>query len=74
MTTMSVATMRMLRLICGNTRNDRIKNVNIRDMVGISPTYDKLRENRFKWFGHICRRPIDVIVRRSEMVISSDNT
>ena len=32
------------------------------------------RENRLSWFGHICRNPIDVVVRRSDMVIGNDST
>ena len=42
--------MRMLRWMCGKTRNDRIRNANIRDMVGVAPIEDKLRENRLRWF------------------------
>ena len=43
---MSVAEMRMLRWMCGKTRKDRIRNVNIRSMVGVAPIEDKMRENR----------------------------
>ena len=32
------------------------------------------RENRLSWFGHICRSPIDAVVRRIDMVIGNDST
>ena len=43
-------------------------------MVGVARIKDKITENRLKWFEHICRRPIDAIVRKSDMIISNDNT
>ena len=60
--------------MCVRTWNDRIRNVNIRDMVGVAPIEDKLRENRLRWFGHICCRPIDAVARRSDMIVGNDNT
>ena len=54
-TKISVAEIRRLRWMFSKTREDRIRNVNIRDMVGVAPIEDKLRENRLRWFGHICR-------------------
>ena len=63
-----------MRWMCDKTRNDRNRNANIRDMVRVAPIDDKLRENILRWFGHICRRPIDAVVRRSDMIIGSDNT
>ena len=62
---MSVIEMRMLRWMCGNITKDIIRNDNIFGMVGAAPIDDKLRENRLKWFEHICRRPIDAIVRNN---------
>ena len=52
------------------TREDRIKNVNICDIVGIALIKDKLRENTL----HICSKPTNAIVRRSNMIISNDIT
>ncbi|KAJ4744373.1 Retrovirus-related Pol polyprotein from type-1 retrotransposable element R2 [Rhynchospora pubera] len=60
---MSVAEMRMLRWICGHTRKDRIRNDDIRDMVGVAPIEEKLIQHRLRWFGHIQRRPPEVPVR-----------
>ena len=57
----------MLRWMCGKTRKDRMKNVNIRNMIGVAPMEDKLRENRVGWFEHIYRR-------RSNTIIRNDNT
>ena len=43
-------------------------------MVGVASIEDKLRENRFRWFRHICRRSTDTVVRKSDMIIDSDST
>ena len=37
--------MRMLRWMRGKTRKNRIRNIGIRDTVGIEPIEAKLREN-----------------------------
>ena len=70
---MSVAEMRMLRWMCGKTRKDRIRNVNIRSMVGVAPNEDKSRENRLGWSRYICRKPMDAVVRRSDMIVGNDD-
>ena len=41
---MSVAKMRMLRWMCGKTRQDRIMNECTREWVGVAPIEDKLRK------------------------------
>ena len=38
----SVAEMRMLHWICGNTRRDRVQNEDIRDRLGVAPIEEKL--------------------------------
>ena len=38
----------MPRWMYSKTRKDRIRNVNIRDMVRVAPIEDKLRENRLR--------------------------
>ncbi|KAI8538489.1 hypothetical protein RHMOL_Rhmol09G0107800 [Rhododendron molle] len=45
---MSEAEMRMLKWMCGKTRRDRIKNETVREMVGVAPIEEKLRENRLR--------------------------
>ena len=41
--------MPMLRWICGKTLKDRISNKHIRELVGVAPIEDKMRENRLQW-------------------------
>ena len=60
--------MRMIRWMCGYSRMDRISNGVIRDLVKVAPIEDKIRETRFRWFGHVKRRSVDAPVRRSEMI------
>ena len=67
----SVAEMRMLRWMTGKTRHDRIRNVTIRERVGVAPIIEKLVENRLRWFGHIERRPVDAVVRRVDQMEES---
>ena len=52
--------------MCGKTRKDRVRNEDIRKMVGVAPIQDKLREKRLRWFGHVQRRPTEAVVRRCD--------
>jgi len=54
--------------MCGKTRSDRIRNETIRETIRVIPIEDKLREDRLRWFGHIYRRPLDVVVKKSDMI------
>jgi len=67
----SVAEMRMLRWMSGKTEHDRIRNDTIRERVGVAPIVEKLVENRLRWFGHVERRPVDVVVRRVDQMEES---
>ena len=58
--------MRMIRWMCGYTRLDRIRNVVIRERVGVAPLEDKLRKTRLRWFGHIERTSVSAPIRRCE--------
>ena len=44
----SVAEMRMLRWMYGKTRMNKIRNEDIRRLVGVAPIEDKMRENRLR--------------------------
>jgi len=61
-----VTEMKMIRWMCGYTRQDRVRNIVIRERVGVAPLEEKLREARLRWFGHIKRRSVDAPVRRCE--------
>ena len=41
-------------------------NANIHDKVVVASIVDKVRGNRFRWFGYICRRLIDAVVRSKD--------
>jgi hypothetical protein len=60
---LSVAEMRMLRWIFGNTRRDRVWNDDIRERLGVALVEEKLVQHRLRWFGHIQRRPVEAPVR-----------
>ncbi|KAI5440135.1 hypothetical protein KIW84_025471, partial [Lathyrus oleraceus] len=70
----SVIEMRMLRWMCGNTRDDKIKNDNIREYVGVTPIIEKTVENRLRWFGHVERRHVDSLERRVNQMERSQTT
>jgi hypothetical protein len=70
---MSVAEMRMLCLICGHTRKDRIRNDDIWDKLGVALIQEKLVQHRLRWFGHIQRRPPEAPVR-SGILSRHENT
>ncbi|KAM2423333.1 hypothetical protein ACFX1W_021073 [Malus domestica] len=63
---MGVAEMRMLRGMYGHTRKDKIGNKDIRGKAGIAKIERNMRENRFRWFGHVQRRPTDAPVRKCD--------
>jgi len=54
--------------MCGFTRLDRIRNIAIRERVGVAPLEDKLRETRLTWFGHVERTSVNAPVRRCEKI------
>ena len=50
---MSVAEMRLLCWMCGNTRRDKVRNKDIRTDIGVVSIEEKMRENRLRWFDHV---------------------
>jgi hypothetical protein len=69
---LSVAEMRMLRWICGNTRRDRVWNDDIHERLGVAPVEEKLVQHRLRWFEHIQRRPAEALVRSGVIRRSSN--
>ena len=63
-----VADMRMIRLMCGFTRLDRIRNEVIREKVGVAPIEEKLRDARLRWFGCVKRMGVNAPVWRCEVI------
>ena len=47
---------------------DKVRNEDIRSLVGVAPIKDKMRESRLRWFDHIGHRPMDALVRRVEKI------
>jgi len=55
----------MIRWMCGYTKLDKIRNVEIIERVGIAPLEEKMRETRLRWFGHV-KRSVSAPVMRCE--------
>ena len=70
---LSVTEMRMLRWICGKTLKDRIQNEHIWEMVGVASIEYKMRENWLWWFRHIQWKPLDALVRKSDLLTIHGN-
>ena len=51
--------MRMLRMMCGKTLNDRISNVKIREMTAVEKIEEFIRGQRLRWLGHVERMDIE---------------
>ena len=47
--------MRVLRLIKGVTRRDRIRNAQIREELHIVPLLDDIDRKKLRWYGHVKR-------------------
>ena len=45
--------------------------VHFREKVGVAPIVEKMVESRFRWFGHMWRRPIEALVRRVDQMEGS---
>ena len=54
--------------MCGKIRMDKIRNKDIRSLVGVAPIEEKMRENHLRWFDHIERRSIDAPIRRVKKI------
>jgi hypothetical protein len=58
------AEMRFLRSTVGKTRRDRIRNTNIREMLGVEKLGDRMGRTRLRWFGHMKRMTEERMPRR----------
>ena len=67
----SVVEIRMLRWICGHIRRVRVRNDDIRNRLGIAPIEEKPVQYRWRWFGHVQRRPLETPVRSG--ILSQDS-
>ena len=56
--------MKMLRMMCGVTRRDRVRNEYVRRSVGLVNIEDKLAQGRLRWFGHVSRKGRDDVVKK----------
>ena len=61
---MDVAEMRMLRWMCGVTREDRIRNEYVRGSTKVVEISKKIQEGRLRWYGHLLRRDEDHVGRQ----------
>ena len=49
--------MRVLRLIHGVTKRDRIRNENIRSTLSVESILTIIERNQLRWYGHVLRMP-----------------
>ena len=61
----------MLHWINGHTRRYKNMNDRIKEKVGVVPIKAKMVESRLKWFLHVCKRPIEALVRRVDQMENS---
>ena len=59
-----VTEMRMLRLMSGITRKDRMENEYVRQNMGVESMGDVLAQNRLRWYGHLMRKSECDVVKR----------
>jgi len=63
-----ITKMRTIRWICGYTKLDRIRNIVIRERLGVAPLEDKMRETIQRMFGHVKRRSVSAPMKRCEAI------
>ena len=58
------AEMRVLRIIKGVTRKDRLRNVDIRQSLNINSITNIISQNNLRWYGHVKRMGEDRYPRK----------
>jgi hypothetical protein len=48
--------MRCVRRMTGNSLRDRIRNEDLRKLLGIEAAINYIKRQQIKWFGHVIRR------------------
>ncbi|KAK9101124.1 hypothetical protein Scep_024554 [Stephania cephalantha] len=71
---MNVAEMRMLRWMCGKTRKDRIRNIEIQRQVGVAPIDTKIRKGVVVVWSHCKDRPTNAPTRKLDSIESCRNS
>ena len=66
---MDVTEMKMLRGMSGYILKDRIRNDHISERVGVTSISEKMRDYRLRWYEHVQRRELDVLVRIVEQMV-----
>ena len=66
---MDVTEMKILRGMSGYILKDRIRNDHISERVGVTSISEKMRDDRLRWYGHVERRELDVLIRIMEQMV-----
>ena len=61
---LSVTEMKMLRMMCGVTKLDRVRNEYVRASMGVENIEDVLAQRRLSWFGHVSRKGQEDVVKK----------
>ena len=56
--------MKVLRLVKGVTRRDRIRNADIYDEFKIKPIIETIQTDQLRWFGHVMRRDEETTAKK----------
>ena len=56
--------MEMLRMMCGVTKRDRVRNEHVRGSVGVDSIEDKMAQSRLRWYGPLSRKGEDDVVKK----------
>ena len=57
--------MKYLRRVAGVTKMDKIRNTDIRQMLGVQPLIKVIEDRQLKWFGHLARLSNEIPVKQT---------